>query len=176
MDYQITHRTVYKYTEPVSVSHHAAHLEPLYHVGQRCLSFNITVTPQPAVLKTRTDYFGNQVCVFSLQELHQRLEVTTHSRVSVVAPTPQVLALSPPWREVSERFRDPVSPDDVQPYEFCLESPLLGTAPFLAEYAAQSFPGDTPLLVGASDLMRRIYQDFQYDPRATTVATPLAEV
>jgi transglutaminase-like putative cysteine protease len=32
------------------------------------------------------------------------------------------------------------------------------------------------LLTGIADLNRRIFTDFQYDPKATTVATPLEEV
>ena len=75
-----------------------------------------------------------------------------------------------------ERFRDPVSPADVKPYEFRLDSPLLMAAPTLADYAKQSFPDGTPTLAGVRDLTRRIFRDFKYDPRATTVATPLDEV
>ena len=40
----------------------------------------------------------------------------------------------------------------------------------------ESFPAGTPLLAGARDLTRRIFYDFKYDPKATTVATPLEEV
>jgi transglutaminase-like putative cysteine protease len=32
------------------------------------------------------------------------------------------------------------------------------------------------ILAGATDLMTRIYQEFMYDPTATTVTTPIAEV
>jgi transglutaminase-like putative cysteine protease len=176
MDYQITHCTTYDYTEPVTVSHHAARLEPRRADGQDCAKFSLCIFPTPEVTKTRTDYFGNQVRMFSVQTLHQRLEVTAQSIVSVFPRTPAVPGMSPAWAEVQARFRDPVSPDNVPPYEFCLDSPLLASAPFLADYARASFPGDTPLLVGARDLTRRIHRDFQYDPRATEVATPLAEV
>lgn len=176
MDYRIVHRTLYTYAESVSVSHHAARLEPLQCQGQHCSSFDIAIHPTPDITKTRTDYFGNRVCMFSIQALHQRLDVTARSLVSVAPRTPPVPALSPTWSQVHERFRDPVSPADVQAYEFCLDSPLLAAAPFLAEYARASFRENTPLLVGARDLNRRIHQDFIYDPKATEVATPLLEV
>lgn len=46
----------------------------------------------------------------------------------------------------------------------------------LADYAGQSFVAGRSLLDGVSDLNRRIHADFTYDPVATTVAMPLAEV
>jgi transglutaminase-like putative cysteine protease len=64
----------------------------------------------------------------------------------------------------------------VQPYEFVFNSPLLAVSEDLADYARQSFPAGTPLLQGVASLNRRIFTDFKYDPRSTTVATPLEEV
>ncbi len=49
-------------------------------------------------------------------------------------------------------------------------------SPELADYARQSFAQDTALLAGARDLTRRIFTDFKFDPKATTVATPIEEV
>jgi transglutaminase-like putative cysteine protease len=46
----------------------------------------------------------------------------------------------------------------------------------LADYARESFGPEIPLLEGARDLTRRIFNDFKYDVKATTVATPLEEV
>jgi transglutaminase-like putative cysteine protease len=128
------------------------------------------------VRKMRTDYFGNHVCFFSIQEIHSRLEVTATSHVSVASVTPSVPALSPPWERVAALFQDPVSPELVEPYEFVFDSPLLRNSLELADYARRSFPRDVPLLVGVQDLNSRIFRDFKYDPVATTVATPLEEV
>jgi transglutaminase-like putative cysteine protease len=98
------------------------------------------------------------------------------SVVTLSASTPPALTLSPPWTEVAELFRDPVSPEVVDQYQFCFDSPLLRTAPDLADYARGSFPAGTPLLVGVANLNQRIFRDFKYDPVATSVATPLEEV
>jgi transglutaminase-like putative cysteine protease len=46
----------------------------------------------------------------------------------------------------------------------------------LADYALESYTPNAPLLSGARELTRRIFKDFKYDPKATTVATPLEEV
>ena len=176
MDYRITHTTSYEYAQSVAISHHAARFQPLKNTTQWVGGFDLEISPKPALTKTRTDYFGNRVCTFTIQEIHKRLQVTARSRVSVYAPPPVALELSQSWRQVRERFRDPVSPADVQPYEFCLDSQLVVSAKHRADYARESFPGETPFLVGARDLTRRIFRDFKYDPRATTVATLLREV
>ncbi len=176
MNYRITHRTTYEYAAPVTASFHAARFEPRMSDGQACGSFALEVSPPPAVRKTRSDYFGNSVSFFSIQEVHRRLEVTASSRVSVASVKQPTLSQSTPWEQVRARFRDPVSPANVKPYEFCLDSPLLVASAELADYAKVSFAAGTPMLVGVRELTNRIFRDFKYDPRATTVATPLHEV
>jgi transglutaminase-like putative cysteine protease len=176
MTYNITHRTIYDYTAPVSVSHHVARLEPRATSSQVRESFGLKISPHPALRKTREDYFGNRLCFFSIQEVHNRLEVSTTSRVTVQAPKVSAPETSPAWEEVAELFRDPVSPEVVEPYQFIFDSPHIRVSFELAEYARQSFGKDTPLLVGTRDLTRRLFKDFKYDPTATTVATPLEDV
>jgi len=176
MKFRITHRTTYDYADSVTVSHHSACVKPKFTPTQQRDHFALQIEPEPAVRKMRTDYFGNRICFFSIQEVHRRLEVTASSRVTVTATTPPALALSPPWERVAALFRDPVSPEVVEPYQFCFDSPMIGNSPELAGFARGSFATDTPLLVGVADFNRRIFREFKYDPVATTVATPLEEV
>ena len=176
MIYNILHRTVYEYSAPVTVSHHAARVEPRGLPQQTTERFALHIAPAPALQKTRTDYFGNRVWGFAIQEVHNRLEVTATSRVTVSPTTAPALALSPPWEKVAQLFSDPVSPEVVEPYQFVFDSPLLHVSQELADYARPSFAKDAPLLVAVADLNRRIFKDFKYDPVATTVATPLEEV
>jgi transglutaminase-like putative cysteine protease len=176
MDYRITHRTIYDYSEGVTVSHHAARLTPASLPTQRTSKYSLSISPMPAVRKESRDYFGNQVCFFAIQEIHRRLEVVVTSYVTVDAVAKLIPGDSPPWESVAACFRDPVSPSDVVPYEFCLDSPLIRLTPEYAAYARESFMPGTPLLAGARDLMRRIREDFRYDSKATTNATPLDEV
>jgi transglutaminase-like putative cysteine protease len=78
-------------------------------------------------------------------------------------------------RSLCERCADRGTEDSAAG-EFRFDSPsIMREAPF-AEYAAQSFPNDRPLLEGLRDFTARIHRDFRFDPRATTVATPLDEV
>src|ERR1043165_3399184 len=99
MDYRITHRTVYEYPEPVTVSHHAARVKPRPTAAQGRTDFSLHVTPEPAAKTMRTDYFGNRVCFFSIQQIHKRLEITASSRVSVSAIPPPQVTLSKDWSD-----------------------------------------------------------------------------
>jgi len=45
-----------------------------------------------------------------------------------------------------------------------------------AEYAAPSFAAGRPIAEAALDLCHRIYTEFRYDPRATTISTPVDDV
>lgn len=176
MTYNIVHRTLYEYTAAVSVSHHVARLEPRATATQTCGEFALEIFPQPTLRQTRVDYFNNQLCFFSIQEVHRRLEIVTKSRVSVSAPKAPAAESAPAWEEVGRLFRDPVSPEVVDPYQFVFDSPQVRASPELADYARQSFAQETGLLAGARDLTRRIFTDFKFDPKATTVATPIEEV
>jgi transglutaminase-like putative cysteine protease len=176
MNYRITHRTLYEYAAPVSVSQHVARLTPRRTAIQSCGGFELAIEPMPALRKTRMDYFGNELCFFSIQEVHRQLDIITRSLVTVNAAAPVAAEKSLVWEEVAELFRDPVSPEVVEPYEYVFDSPQVRAARELADYARESFAAGTPVLVGARELTRRIFKDFKYDPKATTVATPLEEV
>jgi transglutaminase-like putative cysteine protease len=176
MNFGITHRTLYEYAAPVTVSHHVARLEPRATPTQAQENFTLKIFPEPALRKARTDYFGNRLCLFSVQEVHTRLEIITYSRVTVGPKKLPNPTASSAWEEAVRMFRDPVSPEVVEPYQFIFDSPQVRAAFELADYARESFRKDTPVLVGALDLTRRIFEDFTFDSKATTVATPLEEV
>lgn len=176
MNYHVTHRTFYEYAAPVSVSHHVARLEPRVTAMQLRESFSLQIFPEPTLRKARVDYFGNQLCFFAIQEIHSKLEIITSSRVSVRADKAGQNESATPWVNVAAMFRDPVSPEVVEPYQFVFDSPQIRGSLELAGYARESFGDGVPLLAGVRDLTRRIFGDFKYDPKATTIATPLEEV
>jgi len=65
-------------------------------------------------------------------------------------------------------------PTDVR--EFIFPSPFVPQLPELADYAAESFPPERPMLEAVLHLTNRIARDFTFDPRATTTATPMEQV
>ena len=176
MTYNIIHRTLYEYAAPVTMSHHVARLEPRATSTQAQENFSLKIFPEPTLRKARTDYFGNRICLFSVQEVHSKLEIITHSRVAVSAKKTAVPEITVAWEQVAKLFRDPVSPEVVEPYQFIFDSPQVRASLDFGDYARESFDKGAPLLAGAVDLTRRIFEDFKFDPRATTIATPLEEV
>jgi transglutaminase-like putative cysteine protease len=59
---------------------------------------------------------------------------------------------------------------------FTLPSPAIPAQRTALDYALVSFTPGRPVLEAARELMTRIYTEFDYDPAATGVATPLEEV
>lgn len=176
MTYQILHRTLYEYAAPVTTSHHVARLEPRSTAAQEREQFSLKIFPEPTLRKARADYFGNRLCFFSIQEVHSRLEIIAHSRVTVNARKCDGAEPSTPWENAAGMFRDPVSPEVVEPYQFVFDSPQARASFELADYVKESFPKGAPTLTAVRNLTERIFEDFKYDTKATTVATPLEEV
>ena len=59
---------------------------------------------------------------------------------------------------------------------FLFESTRVRNKRELAAWASTCFPKGTPLLVGVRALMNRIHAEVTFDPKATTVSTPVMEV
>lgn len=168
-----THITRYWYSEPVSTCHTEVHLAPRSTKSQNVLDYRLEVSPQPLRVATREDYFGNEIEAFSIEEPHRELVVTSRTAVELAPAPPANLDLSPPWEEVRERaaaFLDPAAFDALQ---FVYESPHVKTGTAFADYAAKSFPAGRRYLSGVAELSERIFTEFKYDQRATTVSTPV---
>jgi transglutaminase-like putative cysteine protease len=134
------------------------------------------VEPTVAALTSETDYFGNVVHWFSLQEAHTRFSVTAMSEVDVKPFEPPAPGLSGSWETTRDRLRTDRNPETLAAYELTFESAHVKPDAELAEYARASFVPGRPLLDAALDLTRRIHAEFQYEPGSTTVATPAKDV
>jgi len=176
MLYSITHRTTYAYNTDASHSHHLAHLKPRALPRQDVLDFTLRVDPGPSFIADRSDYHGNAVTFFTMAAPHRRLAVFAQSRVLVHKPEWPIPAETPPWEDVRKKCSSDVLNEDSAEGEFCFDSPYISRSPIYAEYAARSFPAGRPLVEAVSEFTGRIFRDFKFDPRATTIATPLGEV
>lgn len=176
MVYRISHVTSYEYSEAVSICHNEARLTPRATDNQRVLRSQLLLEPTVAALTSETDYFGNVVHWFSLQEAHTRFSVTAMSEVDVKRFEPPAPGLSGSWEAARDKLRTDRSPETLAAYELTFESAHVKPDAELAEYARVSFSGGRPLLEAALDLTRRIHAEFQYEPGSTTVATPAKDV
>lgn len=156
--------------------HNQVHLTPRSLPYQQCEEFRLTVLPEPVELAYRTDYFGNQVAHFSIDQPHRGLTVTATSHVRAEPRAVSPPSMSPPWEDVTENLRLANDTHVLDACQYGYASPYIQPFGELAEYCRESFPRRRPIVECVTELTQRIFDDFKYDPRATTLHTPLREV
>lgn len=176
MNYRITHTTTYDYMESVSLSHHLLRLTPRRLPHQHCLCHKMRIEPTPAVSECYLDYFDNTVMFVTIEGAHQTLIVEAVSDVSVTRPRVPVANETLAWETVREFSRGQQIGPALEASEFIFDSPLVKARDDFAAYVHPSFPEGRPILEAVLDLTARIHSDFKFDPKATTLATPLEEV
>jgi transglutaminase-like putative cysteine protease len=174
--YTVRHTTRYEYEGPVSHAHHVARLRPRRTEYQQVLLSDIEVKPKANSVSCRPDYFGNETDTLEVLEVHDCLEVSARSVVTVAQ---RPLAEAPPrdsmsWEDAAAASRN--AERYLREFEFTLDSPLVRNHSLLLAYAATSFTPGTRIVDGVIDLNRRINREFAYDPSATDISTPLAQV
>jgi len=177
MKYRVTHRTEYFYSGTISQCHNLVHLRPRDSDRQQCLQHQLQIAPAANDIAEHTDFFGNHVSYFSIQQPHQSMTVTASSEVVLHENAGQLpLYNDAPWDEVRTRLEAPQAADTSEQRQFTLDSPLAAAAAELADYAVTSFAAGRPLLEAVHDLMQRVHTDFTYQPGFTTISTPLSDV
>lgn len=173
MRYRVRHKTTYQYSATVHQSYHLLHLSPGDIAGQTVYNHRILTVPTPARSTTGVDDFGNPFRILTIESDHDELVVEALSELTVRLSPPgvDVLQGSPPWMSMRGGIG---SPKEVQVY--AAASRHGRRLPMLAEYARVSFTEQTPILWGAQDLMRRIFEDFTFDAAATDVSTAVETV
>jgi transglutaminase-like putative cysteine protease len=174
--HEVSHRTRYRYEQPVSISHHVLHLAPRPCAHQVCHRTALSVSPTPAVSSSGIDYFGNPITFMTIQEQHTEIVIQTRSVIEVSAPAVPEPASTAPWDGVFERLQTDTSREGLATLQFAFDSPYTVAGGDAMAFAQQSFAPGRPILEAALDLTARIFHEFKYDGTATTVATPVDEV
>ncbi len=175
MKYTVRHETLYSYESPVVLSQQLLHLTPRALDFQRLDAHRIEIEPAPTETVTRDDYFGNPVTQIMLAAPHSSLTVRAHSTIEVTARA-AAAAGGEPWEQLRDRMRAANGSARLEPAQFLFESPHIEFFRDLAAYAEPSFGKGRDVLDAALELMRRMHADFRFDPKATSVSTPLREV
>ncbi|MCC5886241.1 MAG: transglutaminase family protein [Gammaproteobacteria bacterium] len=177
MRYRVTHVTRYDYSEQVTLCHNEARLTPSTEGRQHCHRYLLTVTPTPRMMRERRDYFGNRVTYFGVESPHSELVVSMVSEVvTEAAPAQLQLGSERPWEQIRDAVHAGEDADLRLLQQFVCDSALVRTLPELSAYALESFTPGRGVMEAAMNLTNRIYADFKYDPTATTISTPLAQV
>lgn len=172
--YHVLHETHYTYTHPVSLSRQLLHLTPRPTPRQQTLAHRIGIDPSPSERSARRDYFGNLLEYFAVGGSHEKLAVVAESIVEVAGRNGDGAAPhSPAWEYVRDRLRQVGPAPLLEPSQYLYASPHVEPMVALARYARLDFHRGRPLFDAAFALMRRIHRDFEFDPEATSVSTPL---
>jgi transglutaminase-like putative cysteine protease len=178
MKYKLIHKTEYKYAEAVNNYHSLICLAPRTLPNQLCRGFTIQVTPEPAQLIERTDFYGNTTHYFSLHSPHKNLTVLTTGFVerlneeatgSLFIPSEATCAATR-TRLTSDRALK------INVLEYMMPSPMINWDAEIKAYARDCFQDNMPLYECVKALCRKIYTEFDFVPDFTTVHTPIKEV
>jgi transglutaminase-like putative cysteine protease len=175
MLYRITHSTRYSYPSPVTQCFTEARLTPRAMAHQQVREHSLQVSPFPAFLQERQDYFGNGVSTFAIFERHDRFAAVASSVVEVEAQGGEFLS-SPAWESVRDLLAIPLDGQSIAASEFIFDSPYITALAEFREYARPTFTPGRGLLDALQELTGRIHDEFRYQPRSTSIDTPLLDV
>ena len=177
MQYRVTHTTKYIYHQPVSLCHNIVKLLLRNIDGQFCKQASINIKPEPDVLNEYDDYFGNKVIYFAIQKEHNELSVTISSKVEKSIPYIPSLNFykDVAWENVPLLLLEP-GDENFAARQYVYETSYTRISNDILQYALQSFTPKRSVFDASKEIMQRIYNDFEFDPGFTTVATPLSKV
>lgn len=181
MIFNVTHITKYEYNAPVSYCHNIATLRPRESKGQELLDYKIQITPEPAEISERIDFFGNYITRFSIQTEHKVLKVTTKSKISRDYAKFHESFKSTESKNITMNDAllalQGIDPEVLEAKQYILESIFIRrTDKDIRKYAELSFIGNRSVFDAAYELMQRIYTDFDFDAEFSTISTPIEEV
>lgn len=181
--YLIEHNTEYRYAFPVSSARHLTHLMPVEHQGQKVGQYCLEIDQPLTESRQGIDFFGNRYHDFAITTPHTGLKVTVHMEVSVRLPARPLQSV--PWNGQS-LARHSFDPEDRAGREFALtcapylaDSPLIPAFPEAGQWALQRMGAGRqarPLHEQLLALTLAMHDEFVFDPEATAVGSPVAEV
>lgn len=177
--YIVTHRTGYIHDSFVTSAWQSLHLQPRNEAAQHCESFELQVAPHPSDLASRFDYFGNKQHLFTLQEPHQELTITSRSVVRRDEPVLPMAGLTPTLDDIPDLVGEAVREDDFTLEQYLHPSPLVPFLPeahSLADELAGGLDRGTPVMEWLAAVGARFNRAFTFDREATMISTPLARV
>ena len=172
----ISHRTLYRYSLPVSQSLHLLHLAPRVVPNQSIQHHSLLIEPAPTSRTDFTDSFGNPVSILEIEDEHSELVIHARSSIDVRPRARLDQRATTPWDEIHRLLTVTSGDRDVDVLQFLAASRHTQPTREIADYAAESFSPGRPVLDAVWDLNRRLFHDFTFDPTATDVSTPISQV
>lgn len=175
--YRVVHETHYHYEAMVSLSQQYLHMTPRAFAYQQTESHLIWLDPVINEGTDGVDFFGNCTRHVALTLPHDKLLVHAESTVALL-PRLKLAQIGGtlPWESVRDMLGKEKSPTTLEACRYLYASPHVTWFPELEAYARLCFPPGRPILNGAMELTKLIFDDFEFDARATEISTPLEQV
>jgi transglutaminase-like putative cysteine protease len=175
--YRVVHETRYKYQSAVTLSQQFLHMTPRSFPYQQTASHQIWTDPVANDSHDGVDYFGNSTRHLAITVPHDSLLVHAESTVALIAR----LGLAQiegtlPWESTRDMMAKEKSAATLEACRYLYASPHVNCFPELEAYARLSYTPGRPQLDAALELTHRIFDDFEFDGKATDISTPLEEV
>ena len=170
MYYSIRHLTKFLYQNPVSESIMETRMHPRTDGDQRCLTFQLSVTPRCRVFSYR-DHLNNHIHHFDIPGQHGQLVIVAEALVEVQPHVPVPSALDPKaWQHLDTLMQEEDLWEFLLPSEFAISTAeLLALADHLDLQRR-----DDPLSV-LHTLNEQIFHHFAYKPKSTRADSPIDE-
>jgi len=170
MQYVVRHLTRFVYTAPISESVMELRMQPLDRDRQRCLQFNINTSQRAKVFAYR-DHYGNAVHYFDVPGHHGKLDVSVESIVDITPPPDLPKAMpDTAWADVDAVVAAGTHLDWLQPGTFAVSTPALEQFVLAIGFDRRRDP-----LTTLRNLNNILFQQFAYEPRTTSVDSPIDE-
>jgi transglutaminase-like putative cysteine protease len=172
MFYSIRHLTKFRYSSAVSESLMEVRMNPRSEGLQRCLSFNLSVTPRARVQQYR-DYLGNMIHHFDVPSPHRNLTIIAEAMVDVT-PQPSLPACldADAWDRLDADLAQRDFWEMLSPSHFAHWTDAL--AAFAAELKLPSREEARRIdpLELLLELNSAVYRAIEYVPKSTRVDSP----
>jgi len=162
MYYTVRHLTKFVYSNAVSESIMETRMHPRSDALQRCLNFQLSVSPRCRVFSYR-DHLANHVHHFDIPGAHEQLVIVAESLVEMEETIPMPSFLAPDaWAELDADVQAGDFWEFLFPSEFTTPTPLLEELGDKLDVRRR----DDPLMV-LHDLNEKLYHYFDYVPKST---------
>jgi transglutaminase-like putative cysteine protease len=168
MFYSIRHDTRFRYSAPITESVMEARMQPRSEGIQRCLSFELSVSPSARTSSYR-DHSGNMVHHFTIPSAHTALTVTAKAMVEMkpALALPDTLNTDA-WQELDRTVATGDFWEVLMPSRFARPTEPLRA--FAQELKLQRRADPLRLL---RELNIAMYDAFDYVPKSTKVDSPI---
>jgi len=181
--YRVSHVTTYRYEGgEVSSCFERGMLELRNTPSQQVLESTIDISPEPSVISSHQDHFGNHSSYIEIHTPYTELRVTKIGTVRIAWPPVDIERLNQFTVDQAVRRVADMGPGDVEQLTavesstYVLPSRLVEFSDEVLAYARLHLPGDRPMGDALLGLTRGIFADFRYVKGVTSTKTTLSEV